>query len=63
MRLSGTIQREGDRVRVNLRLSRVATDSTLWTGRYHGKRTDLLTLEDDIAAGASEGVRRQLVAR
>jgi serine/threonine-protein kinase len=63
MRMTGTIQREGDRLRVNLRLSRIATDSTLWTGRYDGKRTDLLTLEDDVAAGASVGVRRQLVAR
>ena len=63
MRLSGTVQREGDRVRVNLRLSRIANDSTLWVGRYDGIRTDLLTLEDDIAAGASDGVRKQLVSR
>ena len=60
MRMTGTVQREGDRVRVNLRLSKIANDSTLWTGRYDGLRTDLLTLEDDIAAGAAEGMRRQL---
>jgi serine/threonine-protein kinase len=59
MRMTGTVQREGDRVRVNLRLSRIANDSTLWVGRYDGVRTDLLTLEDDIAAGAADGVRRQ----
>jgi eukaryotic-like serine/threonine-protein kinase len=60
LRMTGTVQREGDRVRVNLRLSRIANDSTVWTGRFDGRRTDLLTLEDDIAAGASEGMRRQL---
>jgi TolB-like protein len=60
MRMTGTVQREGDRVRVNLRLSRIANDSTLWVGRYDGIRTDLLTLEDDIAAGAADGVRKQL---
>ena len=60
MRLTGTVQREGDRVRVNLRLSRIANDSTLWVGRYNGVRTDLLTLEDDLAAGAADGIRSQL---
>jgi serine/threonine-protein kinase len=63
MRLTGTVQREGTRVRVNLRLSRIANDSTLWVGRYDGVRTDLLTLQDDIAAGAADGVRRQLGGR
>jgi TolB-like protein len=58
--MTGTIQREGDRVRVTLRLSRVANDSTLWTGRFDGRRTDLLTLEDEIATAASDGLRRQL---
>ena len=60
LRMAGTVQREGDRVRVNLRLSRIANDSTLWTGRFDGRRTDLLTLEDDIAAAAAEGLRRAI---
>ena len=60
MRLTGTVQREGARVRVNLRLSRVANDSTLWSGRYDGVSTELLTLQDNIAAAAAEGVRSQL---
>jgi eukaryotic-like serine/threonine-protein kinase len=60
MRFSGTVQREGDRVRVNLRLSKIANDSTLWSGRFDGKRSDMLTLEDDIAGGATEALRRQL---
>jgi serine/threonine-protein kinase len=63
MRMSGTVQREGERVRVNLRLSRISNDSTLWVGRYDGIRTDLLTLEDDIAAGAADGVRKVLAPR
>ena len=61
MRMAGTVQREGDRLRVNLRLSRIATDSTLWTGRYDGRRTDLLTLEDSIATAATDGVKRFMV--
>jgi TolB-like protein len=60
MRLTGTVQREGARVRVNLRLSRIANDSTLWSGRYDGVSTELLTLQDNIAAAAAEGVRSQL---
>jgi serine/threonine-protein kinase len=60
MRLTGTVQREGNRVRVNLRLSRISNDSTLWVGRYDGVRTELLALQDDIAAGVADGVRSQL---
>jgi hypothetical protein len=60
MRMAGTVQREGDLMRVNLRLSQISNDSTLWTGRFDGKRSGLLALENDIAAGASDGVRRQL---
>jgi eukaryotic-like serine/threonine-protein kinase len=60
MRMTGTVQRENDRVRVNLRLSKIANDSTLWTGRFDGRRTDLLALEDDIATAAIEGVRKQI---
>jgi hypothetical protein len=60
MRMTGTVQREGERVRVNLRLSLIRSDSTLWAGRFDGRRTELLTLEDNIAAGATDAVRRQL---
>jgi TolB-like protein len=63
MRITGTVQREGERIRVNLRLSRVANDSTLWTGRFDGVRSGLLALEDDIAAAAGDGVRRQIPAK
>jgi serine/threonine-protein kinase len=60
LRMTATVQREGDRVRVNLRLSRIAGDSTIWAGRFDGKRTDLLTLEDDIAAAATENLRKAI---
>jgi eukaryotic-like serine/threonine-protein kinase len=60
MQLSGTVQRSGERLRVNLRLSSLKNDSTLWTGRFDGKTTDLLTLEDEIAAGAIAGIRQQI---
>jgi serine/threonine-protein kinase len=63
MRLTGTVQREGDRVRVNVRLSKIVNDSTLWTGRFDGARSDLLALEDSVAAGVSDGVRRQLAMK
>jgi serine/threonine-protein kinase len=60
MRITATVQREGDRVRVNLRLFRIAGDSTIWAGRFDGKRTDLLTLEDDIAQAATENLRKAI---
>jgi eukaryotic-like serine/threonine-protein kinase len=63
MRMAGTVQREGQRLRVNLRLSRLMNDSTLWSGRFDGRVGDLLTLEDEIAAGVTEGIRAQLVGK
>jgi eukaryotic-like serine/threonine-protein kinase len=60
MRLSGTVQHEGDRVRVNLRLASAKSDSTLWVGRFDGQRADLLALEDEIASGATVGLKKQL---
>jgi TolB-like protein len=60
MRLTATVQREGDRVRVNVRLLKIANDSTIWAGRFDGKRTDLLTLEDDIAAATTENIRKAI---
>jgi eukaryotic-like serine/threonine-protein kinase len=60
MLLTGSVQRTGNRLRVNLRLSASVNDSTLWTGRFEGSATDLLALEDQIATGAIAGIRRQL---
>jgi len=53
VRLSGTIQRVGQRIRVNLRVTSATGDSTVWAGRFDGTTGDLLTLEDSLASAAT----------
>jgi eukaryotic-like serine/threonine-protein kinase len=60
MLLTGTVQRSGERIRVNLRLAAVRNDSTLWSGRFNGKASDLLTLEDEIAFGTISAIKKQI---
>jgi hypothetical protein len=60
MLLTGTVQRSGERIRVNPRLAAVRNDSTLWSGRFDGKASDLLTLEDEIAFGTISAIKKQI---
>lgn len=49
--LSGTVQRDGSRLRVSLRLSDLRTPRRLlWTERFDREAADLLALNDEIAA-------------
>lgn len=60
MLLSGMVQRSGTRLRVNLRLSVLTSDSTLWTDRFEGSTSDLLALEDRIASATISAIQKQL---
>jgi len=49
--LSGTVQRAGDRVRVTLRLTdHRSPESVVWAERFDRGASDLLALQDEIAA-------------
>ncbi len=49
--LDGTIQRGGERLRVTLRLLDLRADNqVVWSGRFERDATDLLTLQDEVAA-------------
>lgn len=47
--LDGSLQRDGDRLRVTVRLVRVADGRTLWTERFDERVTEIFTLEDRVA--------------
>ena len=55
--LDATIQREGEKIRVNLRLIRVSDGSAVWAGKIDEQGNDLLGMQDRIA----EHVARELV--
>jgi TolB-like protein/predicted Ser/Thr protein kinase len=46
----GTVQKVGDRLRVNVQLVRVSDGVTLWGEHYDKSRGDLLSLQDEIAS-------------
>ncbi len=54
--LEGSIQRSGDRVRVNVRLVRVTDRTSLWSATYDEKLADIFAVQDAI----SEQVTRSL---
>lgn len=55
--LDGTIQRDGDQIRVNLRLVRVSDGSVLWAKKIDENASNFLEVQDRI----SERVARELV--
>jgi TolB-like protein/DNA-binding SARP family transcriptional activator len=54
--IEGTIQREGGRVRVTAQLLHGPTDRHLWSGSYTRDLSDVLTLQEDLAADISAKV-------
>ena len=68
--LDGTIQRWGDRIRVKVRLLRVANNKTLWEDQFDQKFTDIFAVQDSISvqvAGSLAlklgGEERELLAK
>jgi TolB-like protein/DNA-binding winged helix-turn-helix (wHTH) protein/Flp pilus assembly protein TadD len=47
--LEGSVQRAGDKVRVNVQLIRAASDDHLWAEAYERPLDDVLSVENDIA--------------
>jgi eukaryotic-like serine/threonine-protein kinase len=54
--LEGTVQRAGDRVRINVRLVRAASQESLWAESYDRRLTDILTLQSDIARSVAREI-------
>ncbi len=59
--VGGSVQREGDMVRINANLSRVADGSTLWAEHYDRPYKDLFALQDDIARAVANALRVKLL--
>jgi TolB-like protein len=62
--LDGTVQRGGTRVRVNMRLLDLRADGeVVWARRFDRDATDLLSLQDEIAAETVAQVDPELLLR
>jgi TolB-like protein/Tfp pilus assembly protein PilF len=59
--VSGSIQRSGGRLRVNVELVRAATGVRVWGEQYDRTDTDLLQIQDDIATAVATGIVGRLL--
>src|ERR1700727_915981 len=60
--LEGSVQRGGNRMRVNVQLIDVETGSHLWAERFDKPLTDLFDMQDEIVARLANALNAQLVA-
>jgi TolB-like protein/DNA-binding winged helix-turn-helix (wHTH) protein len=58
--LDGSVQREGDIVRVNVQLIRAATDDHLWAENYDRRLDDVLSVESEIAGSIATALAARI---
>ncbi len=55
--VTGTVQKVGDRLQVNVQLVRTSDETPLWGDQFDKGRADLLSLQDSIATQIAEALR------
>jgi TolB-like protein len=58
--LSGSMQRAGNRIRINVRLDDIRAGTMLWSNRYDGEMDDLFELQDDVARQVVDALKVEL---
>jgi TolB-like protein/Flp pilus assembly protein TadD len=58
--LDGTVQRDGDWVRVTAQLIRLNDGKTVWTGKFDERYSSIFTLQDSISEQLSRSLRPQV---
>ncbi|MDO9453797.1 MAG: tetratricopeptide repeat protein [Stagnimonas sp.] len=59
--LEGSVQRLGNRVRINVQLINARTDSHLWAESYDRELTDLFAVQSDVARGVAAALQASLL--
>lgn len=57
--LEGSVQRQGNRVRINAQLIDISDDSTFWSGKWDRELNDLFALQDEISLLIADQMREQ----
>ena len=58
--LNGSIQREGERIRLTAQLEEAKTGRELWAERYDGDLTDVFAIQAELAEAISQELRAKL---
>jgi TolB-like protein/Flp pilus assembly protein TadD len=61
--LEGSVQKNGDQVRVNVQLINAESDSHLWAEIYDRKLTDIFAVEGEVAKAIADQLRVHLTGR
>jgi TolB-like protein/Tfp pilus assembly protein PilF len=61
--LEGSVQKNGDTVRVNVQLIKAANDSHLWADTFDRKLTDIFSVESEVAKAIAEQLRVKLTGQ
>src|SRR5262249_29209386 len=61
--LEGSVQKNGDQVRVNVQLIDAESDSHLWAEIYDRKLTDIFAVEGEVAKAIADQLRAHLTGR
>jgi serine/threonine protein kinase/Tfp pilus assembly protein PilF len=61
--LEGSVQKNGETVRVNVQLIKAANDSHLWAETYDRKLTDIFLVESQVAKSIADQLRAKLSGR
>ena len=61
--LEGSVQRDGDRMRINTQLTNVSDGLSLWSGRYERDNKDVFRVEDEISQAAVRALTPALTGR
>src|SRR5215216_2227604 len=61
--VEGSVQKNGDSVRVNVQLIKAANDSHLWADTFDRKLTDIFSVESEVARAIADQLRAQLTGQ
>jgi TolB-like protein/Tfp pilus assembly protein PilF len=61
--LEGSVQKNGDAVRVNVQLIKAANDSHLWADTFDRKLTDVFSVESEVAKAIADQLKAKLTGR
>src|SRR5882724_7522553 len=61
--VEGSVQKNGDAVRVNVQLINAANDSHLWADTFDRKLTDIFSVESEVAKAIADQLRAKLTGR
>src|SRR5881394_2589699 len=61
--LEGSVQKAGDKVRVNVQLIKGASDSHLWAETFDRKLTDIFSVESEVAKAIADRLQAKFTGR